>query len=86
MIDYIVEESCNLKDFPFWSGAKDRANRINERSDADEIWRTLETYFNDEASFSGNPITDTFINDCVWFELDSILGFNIFDDEDEDDV
>lgn len=79
---YIVETSVD--NFEFWSGARQVADRINERSDARKLWNIFE-YYVEECEREGMEVTDTFINDLLWFESDNIFGFDVFDDEAEDD-
>ena len=65
---YTVEQS--LRNFQFWSGAKDTAEQLTEEQ-FDQIESVLEDCYPDE-------ITDTQINDIFWFEDDWIaecLGF-----------
>lgn len=85
MIEYIINEQCDLCDFEFWSGAKETAELINKHSRCEEIWDFLEDYIND----SSQDITDTFINDFIWFDAcDAIreyLGIDLYEDEDEEE-
>lgn len=63
---WYVEES--LRNFPFWSGAKDTANELT-LEDID----TIEEYLQDQ------EMSDTEINDFFWFENDTIaewLGYS----------
>ena len=65
---YTVEES--LRNFQFWSGAKDTAEQLTEEQ-FDQIESILEDCYPD-------GMTDTQINDIFWFECDWIadqLGF-----------
>lgn len=67
---YIVENECDLRDFPFWSGAQQTADIINEMPHSDLIWDDLQHYVCDlwGDSSERNALTDTEINDYVWFE------------------
>ena len=65
----------SLKDFDFWSGAKDTVKYLTE----DEI-NLIETILED--SFP-EGMDETEINDFFWFENDTIaewLGYSSFDD------
>ena len=65
----------SLKDFDFWSGAKDTVKYLTE----DEI-NLIETILED--SFP-DGMDETEINDFFWFEDDTIaewLGYSSFDD------
>ena len=65
---YTVEQS--LRNFQFWSGAKDTADQLTAEQ-IDQIESVLEDCYPD-------GITDTQINDIFWFEDDWIaecLGF-----------
>ena len=65
----------SLKDFDFWSGAKDTVKYLTE-DEVNQIETILEDCFPDGMS-------DTEINDFFWFEDDTIaewLGYSSFDD------
>ena len=67
------EES--LSGFEFWSGARDRAKYLND-NDFDIIESYLEELYPE-------GMTDTELNDFMWFEDDTIaewLGYNDFDE------
>lgn len=76
------EES--LKDFDFWSGARDRAKYLND-DEFNQIELILEDLY-------PNGMSKTQINDLFWFEDDTIaewLGYGSFEeimnrDEEED--
>ena len=76
----------SLKDFEFWSGARDRAKYLT-----DDQFDTIEAILEDAYP---DGMTDTEINDFFWFEEDTIadwLGYNSFEelmeesDSEEDD-
>jgi hypothetical protein len=78
------EES--IRNFDFWSGAKDTAKYLTE-DELDTIEEMLEELFPD-------GMDETELNDFFWFESDTIaewLGYEDFeaimnrDDEDEDE-
>ena len=65
----------SLKDFDYWSGAKDTVKYLTE-DEINLIESILEDCFPDGMS-------DTEINDFFWFEDDTIaewLGYSSFDD------
>lgn len=79
---YYVEES--LRNFPFWSGAKDTVNSLSY----EQIDR-IESYI--EEIYPDGDISDTEINDFFWFERETIaelLGYRdveaMFDGDDLD--
>lgn len=75
----------SLKDFEFWSGAKDTAEYLTDE-EFDIIENLLEDAYPD-------GLDETALNDFFWFEDDTIaewLGYNDFNeimnrDKDEDD-
>lgn len=76
----------SLKDFEFWSGARDRAKYLT-----DDQFDTIEAILEDAYP---DGMTDTEINDFFWFAEDTIadwLGYNSFEelmeesDSEEDD-
>ena len=81
-----IYEEKNLRDFEFWSGAKDTAKYLT-----DEELDTIESMFED---LYPDGMEDTQINDIFWFEDDWIaemLGYSDFeelmhrDDEEEEE-
>lgn len=72
MINYVVEKSIDswqdVRDF-VWSGAKNVVDIIEERGMETEALIMIETVF-EESEY----ITDTNINDYIWFDLLSDLG------------
>lgn len=69
-----IYEEKTLKDFEFWAGAREFANRL-----IDDEWDILEEYFNE-----GYPdgIANTDLNDIFWFDSDALLEIlNVSDDE-----
>ncbi|CUU77566.1 hypothetical protein [Campylobacter hyointestinalis] len=72
-INFLQETSLeSLKDFRFWGGAKDWVSTLT-----DEQWNILDNYIGDLAECLNEPLTDTFINDTVWFDDEShtLLGY-----------
>ena len=63
-----------LKDFEFWSGAKQTAQYLT-----DDDFDIIESILDEECEY----FSDTDINDIFWFEKDwiaEILGYIDFDD------
>ena len=64
-----------------WSGAKDRVEELTEEQ-RDALVRHLEDIFLDS-----EKVTDTMINDYIWFEEDTwkeAIGYKDEDDESEE--
>lgn len=61
---YIEQYPC---DFQFWGGARDRMNDATEEQKK-AVYERLEEYTND-----GTELSETAINDLVWFECDDIF-------------
>lgn len=81
-----IYEEKSLKDFEFWSGAKDTVKYLTD-DELDQIEAILEDSYPDGMS-------DTEINNFFWFDDDTIaewLGYSDFeeimhrDDDDDDD-
>lgn len=81
-----IYEEKSLKDFEFWSGAKDRVKYLTD-DELDQIEAILEDSYPEGMS-------ETEINDFFWFEEDTIadwLGYADFeelmhrDEEDEEE-
>ena len=65
-----------------WSGAKDRVEGLTEEQ-LDALVRHLEDIFADS-----EKVTDTMINDYIWFEEDTwheAIGYKDEDDESEEE-
>lgn len=70
-----IYEEKSLRNFEFWSGAKDRVNYLTE----DEL-DTIESYLED---IYPDGMEDVEINDFFWFEDDTIaewLGYGSFEE------
>lgn len=77
MINYVVHHSCDLCDFPAWSGGFDRLYMLCEHPEALAL---IEEYLEDYLPYiSDGEVTDTLINDILWFEVDDILAESGFD-------
>ena len=76
---YVVEKS--LRNFCFWSGAKDNAAELTLEQ-LDQLEDELEQIY------SEGELTDTQINDIMWFDFEwvkEILGIQEEEDEEEED-
>lgn len=70
-----IKTETTLKNFEFWSGARDRAKYLND-NDFDIIESILEELYPE-------GMNETTVNDLFWFEDDTIaewLGYNDFDE------
>ena len=70
-----IKTETTLKNFDFWSGAKDTVKYLTE-SELDTIESYLEELYPE-------GMTDTELNDFIWFEDDTIaewLGYNDFNE------
>ena len=77
MLNYVIEHSCGLADFPAGSGGLDRLCKLLEHPEALKV---IEDYFDDYLPyFSDGEVTATLINDILWFEVDDILEEYGFD-------
>lgn len=61
----IINKNIDLKNFKFWSGAKDLADLLT-RDELQQIEFNLEDIFHDKTP------SETDINDLFWFEEDFI--------------
>lgn len=61
-----------LKDFEFWSGARDTADRLNDEQFA-IVEQLLEQEQAERVAGGGEPMTETEINDLFWFESDKVF-------------
>lgn len=71
----IIIEDKALRDFDFWSGAKDTVEYLTS-DDLDSIEYILEDAY-------PNGMTETQINDLFWFDCDIVaewLGYDNWDD------
>lgn len=70
-----ITKEINLQDFETWSGATDTINELTH----DE----LETVQDNITEIYSDGLTETELNDILWFERDMIadwLGYNDFDE------
>lgn len=83
-----VYKECNsIYDFEFWAGAENTISSICAANKEDEFWDFIEEYFDGYDS-----ISETELNDFVWFESDYIyehIGLTedgeLPEDEEEED-
>lgn len=66
---YIVEES--LYDFRAWAGGKDTLDDLLKYEAVDEA----EEYIEERIACCSEPVTNTEINDILWFERDDIYKY-----------
>lgn len=72
---YTVE--CSLEDFPAWSGGLVRLNELRAKNKCKEVEQFL------EECNCGEPMSDTDINDYLWFDVEQ--DFPQYFKEDEED-
>ena len=85
---YVVE--CDLENFEAWQGGRDTLDTLIEKGVCDNV----ESLIDEINASAEEPMTDTWVNDFLWFERDFIaehLGYSDWDefaygdDEEEDD-
>lgn len=74
----IVNE-ISLSDFEAWSGGADTLMELTCNLSSEEL-DTLEAQIVDALDPTGEGISDTQLNDFLWFEQDTIAEFLGFDD------
>ena len=68
----------SLRNFEFWSGAKENANELTG-AQLDEVETILEDLY-------PGGMSETQINDLLWFDFDTIKEWlNITDEEEEEE-
>ena len=60
-----IRSECSLDDFKPWSGAVDAYNRIEREGKLDRLEAELDALYDGE-------MTDTQLNDLLWFEPDDV--------------
>ena len=70
-----IKTETTLKNFDFWSGAKDTVKYLTE-SELDTIESYLEELYPE-------GMRDTELNDFIWFEDDTIAEWHGYNDFDE---
>lgn len=68
----------SLENFDYWSGAVDTAKHISEAGKWDALEAILEDLYPD-------GMTDTQLNDLLWFEPETVYEWLGISDEDEED-
>lgn len=83
----VYREVSDVYDFEFWSGAYDTVKKVIEADKENEFWDFIEEYFGGYDS-----ISETELNDFIWFESDYIyehIGLTedgeLPEDEEEDE-
>lgn len=72
-----VLKYINLKDFPFWGGARDITQFLTEID-----FQKIEECLEEDMVMTGEIYTETEINDIFWFEPDVIaqdLGYENYE-------
>ena len=59
----VKSEISSIREFEAWAGAKDNLKEVFEAGKVDELDCLLEDLFGDE------PVSDTTLNDFLWFDL-----------------
>ena len=62
-----IKEEISLKNFEFWSGARENAKQLTD-DEMDKLEKILE----EDASCGEFMYTDTQINDLFWFDFDFV--------------
>lgn len=78
MLTYIMLTYINLKDFPFWGGARDITQFLTEVD-----FQKIEVCLEEDMAMTGEIYTQTEINDIFQFEPDliaQILGYEDYED------
>ena len=68
MVTYYIEKEFNLGDFEAWSGGADRLKEIIELDIVEVVQEYMEEMFED-----GRLLTETDINDFLWFEINIFI-------------
>ena len=73
-----ITYDLNLSQFEAWSGARYTLDRIIEEDKCEDLEFILEDLYPD-------GMTDTELNDLLWFEPESVFEWLGISDEEEDD-
>ena len=77
MINYVVHHSCELHEFPAWAGGR---RVLDELGEHDEAYEYAESYIEEVISVTDPAeVTDTLINDLLWFDILDVLEEAGFD-------
>ena len=74
----IKEELYSLNDFDFWGGAVSRWEEIKELGIEDDVMEMIEDLY-------PNGLTNTELNDLIWFGLDEFIEENQEEEEEEEE-
>lgn len=74
----VYNDCQKLRNFDAWSGAKETKQRILDENKEDEFESLIEELYPD-------GLTDTQLNDILWFEEDWLFESLGITDEDEDE-
>ena len=77
MINYVVQHECELTAFPAWAGG---LRVLDELCEHEEAYEYVQNYI-EEVIREMDPaeVTDTFINDMLWFDIPDELEEAGFD-------
>lgn len=73
-----IYSEISLENFGAWSGAVDTLDRVREEDKCDELEAILEDLYPDGMS-------ETELNDLLWFEPEQIFEWLGIEEEDEDE-
>lgn len=83
----LIITDSDLRSFEAWSGGRDRLERLVELENDGKINLAEIEYYIEECFPEG--LTETNLNDFLWFEMDevfqTIYGFDMWDDEEEEE-
>lgn len=75
-MEFTIKKEMSLDNFEAWSGGRDRLNKIIELDIVEEaseyIWEVL-----------GTEMTETELNDFLWFEMDDFIEDHEEEEEEE---
>lgn len=74
----IIKTDIYLSEFEAWSGARDTLDRIINEGKCDELESILEELYPE-------GMTDTELNDLLWFEPETVFEWLGIDDDDDDE-
>ena len=77
MINYVVQHECELHEFPAWGCGR---MVLDELCEHEEAYEFVQNYIEDVISVTDSyEVTDTFINDLLWFDIPDVLEEAGFD-------
>lgn len=77
-MEFTIKQEMTLEDFGAWSGGKDRLDRIIELDIVEEASDYI-------AEVMGTEMTETELNDFLWFEMDDFIEDYEEEEEDEEE-